>query len=216
MIEGAAYTLSVKPHPELEAYFDELIENIYRKGTLHFFHNTVVSTRTGNTTLLRLSTNDEAADVRNNVCYVTAEGSRLAMLNEAGQLTLRHNWTKPGWQASHGGLTGAIDDDASGITGAVPGFAGEAAADYRLAPGAQAADQGGALHPDVLPAHEVGAQYLVHQASQPRASDGQPDLGAFEVGALSGDDVIFADDFESGDVSAWSSVAGAAGPAGSR
>jgi len=32
-------------------------EAIYRKGTLYFFNNTVVSTRAGNTTLLRLSTN---------------------------------------------------------------------------------------------------------------------------------------------------------------
>ena len=31
----------------------------YRKGTLYFYHNTVVSTRAGNTTLFRLSTNDE-------------------------------------------------------------------------------------------------------------------------------------------------------------
>ncbi|WP_419641612.1 hypothetical protein, partial [Thiolapillus sp.] len=31
-------------------------ESIYRKGTLYFYHNTVVSTRDGNTTLVRLST----------------------------------------------------------------------------------------------------------------------------------------------------------------
>src|SRR5690606_2610711 len=42
---------------------------LYRKGVLHFFHNTVVSLRSGNTTLLRLSTADESADVRNNVLY---------------------------------------------------------------------------------------------------------------------------------------------------
>ena len=56
----------------------------YRKGTLHFFHNTVVSTRSGNTTLMRLSTNEEHADVRNNIIYTTAAGSRLAMLSESG------------------------------------------------------------------------------------------------------------------------------------
>ncbi len=47
-------------------------------------NNTAVSTRGGNTTLLRLSTQDESADVRNNILYTTAAGNRLAMLNAAG------------------------------------------------------------------------------------------------------------------------------------
>ena len=88
---------------------------IYRKGILHFFHNTVVSLRSGNTTLLRLSTDDESADVRNNVLYVAAAGNRLAMLDADGALALSHNWTKPGWVASHGGLSGVIDDDGTGV-----------------------------------------------------------------------------------------------------
>ena len=41
--------------------------NEYRKGTLYFYNNSVISYRTGNTTLVRLSTNDETADVRNNI-----------------------------------------------------------------------------------------------------------------------------------------------------
>src|SRR3970282_1976293 len=44
-------------------------EAVYRKGTLHFYANTVVSTRAGNTTLFRLSSPDESADCRNNVLY---------------------------------------------------------------------------------------------------------------------------------------------------
>src|SRR4030095_9991656 len=40
---------------------------IYRQGSLPFFHNTIVSLRSGNTTLLRLSTDEESADVRNNI-----------------------------------------------------------------------------------------------------------------------------------------------------
>src|SRR5690606_26101384 len=68
---------------------------LYRKGVLHFFHNTVVSLRSGNTTLMRLSTDDETADVRNNVLFVAAPGWRLAMLDGSGTLLLGHNWTKP-------------------------------------------------------------------------------------------------------------------------
>lgn len=41
----------------------------YRKGRLYFYQNTLVSTRTDRTTLFRLSTNDERADVRNNIFY---------------------------------------------------------------------------------------------------------------------------------------------------
>lgn len=38
-----------------------------------------MSTRMGNTTLLHLSTDDETADVRDNVVYVTAPGNRVAI-----------------------------------------------------------------------------------------------------------------------------------------
>ena len=54
----------------------------YRKGTLYFYNNTVVSTRSGNTTLFRLSTNDETCDARNNIFYNTAAGANLALLAE--------------------------------------------------------------------------------------------------------------------------------------
>ena len=47
----------------------------YRKGTLYFYNNTVVSTRSGNTTLLRLSSDDETADLRNNIVFTTAPGT---------------------------------------------------------------------------------------------------------------------------------------------
>ena len=73
----------------------------YRKGTLYFHHNTVVSTRSGNTTLMRLSTNDEHADIRNNILFTTADGSRLAMVDESGVADLRTNWIMDGWVTSH-------------------------------------------------------------------------------------------------------------------
>ncbi|MHC4714558.1 MAG: right-handed parallel beta-helix repeat-containing protein, partial [Planctomycetota bacterium] len=57
--------------------------SMYRKGVLYFYNNTVVSTRTDRNTIFRLSTNDEYADVRNNVFYVTLDGSSVALLAEA-------------------------------------------------------------------------------------------------------------------------------------
>ena len=59
----------------------------YRKGTLFFYQNTLVSTRTDRTTLFRLSTNDEHADARNNIFYPSAHtGSNLSLLDATGIL----------------------------------------------------------------------------------------------------------------------------------
>jgi len=155
-------------------------EALYRKGTLYFFHNTVVSNRLGNTTLLRLSSDGESADVRNNVLYVGASGDRLAMLDETGSALLSHNWSKPGWVESHSGPADIVDD-ATGVESAAPGFADEIGQDYRPGAGADIIDAGGALHPAVLPAHVVTRQYVEHQSSGARRGDGFPDLGAFEA-----------------------------------
>jgi hypothetical protein len=156
---------------------------IYRKGTLHFFHNTVVSNRisgSGNTTLLRLSTDDEHADVRNNVLYVVASGSHLALLDADGTLDLSHNWLKPGWVESHSGAA-SVDDDGTNPEGDTPGFVDAPGQDFRPLDVSDAVDAGAELHPDVLPAHAVVAQYHEHQTLDPRPTDGFPDLGAFEV-----------------------------------
>jgi len=154
---------------------------LYRKGVLHFFHNTVVSQRSGNTTLMRLSTDDETADVRDNVLYVTAEGSRLAMLDEAGTLLLGHNWRKPGWVDSHSGQPADVVDAGGNVEGADPGFADGAGLDFRPLSGSGPVDAGTALHPEALPAHAVVREYAKHQATAARADAGAPDLGAFAV-----------------------------------
>lgn len=153
---------------------------IYRKGILHFFHNTVVSLRTGNTTLVRLSTDAETADVRNNVLYVAAGGHRLALLNEDGQLALAHNWLKPGWVESHSGPAD-VTDGGGNIEGAAPGFADEAAQDFRPLPGAATIDVGAPLAAEAVPLHEVGRQYVPHGMTGVRFDPDAPDLGAYAV-----------------------------------
>jgi hypothetical protein len=156
----------------------------YRKGRLHFFHNTVVSRRTGNTTLLRLSSNDEFADARNNIAYVTAAGSALAMLDADGHLDLAHNWFKTGWVTSHGTLNGTVSNLGGIVTGSWPGFTSESSGDYHL--GAASACVGQATPLPSPPAW----QYRKHQRTEPRPADA--DLGAFEHnGAVTNDDVVF-------------------------
>jgi MYXO-CTERM domain-containing protein len=151
----------------------------YRKGSLYFHHNTVVSTRDGNTTLFRLSTDDESADCRNNIAWVSAAGERLAMLDAAGRLILRHNWFKTGWRDSHSGLSGSIDDDGSNPTGEAPGFVDAAGGDFHLAADSTCIDAAGPLA-EAAAEHRPATQYVVHAAAEPRGDDGQPDIGAFE------------------------------------
>ena len=172
----------------------------YRKGTLHFFHNTIISTRSGNTTLMRLSTNDEYADVRNNVVYTTASGSRLAMLSESGHLDLRSNWLKDGWVTSHSSFSGSIVDHGSNIEGSDPGFYDFASQDFSPVPGSACENAVGPLAAATLPDHDPIHQYLRHQHASNRPDDGVRDIGAFEVG------VLFADGFEGGDTGGWSAT----------
>jgi hypothetical protein len=152
--------------------------SIYRKGTLHLYNNTIVSTRAGNTTLLRLSTNEETCDCRNNVVWTTAIGSYLALLDGAGVLRLKNNWLKSGWVDSHSGLTGVIYNDGINLTGDAPGFVDAGARDYHLENGSPCINAGAVLHPDASP---VAYQYVKHGKSEVRSGDGKLDMGAFEV-----------------------------------
>jgi parallel beta-helix repeat protein len=156
--------------------------SLYRKGTLYFYNNTVVSTRTGNTTLFRLSTNDETCDARNNIFYVTASGSNLALLDDTGVLSILHNWLKPNWRVSHGTASGTVINNGTNVQGASPGFVNEATQDFRLVSTSSAIDAGTILSADVLPMHNVIRQYVRHQTSEARTVSGLLDIGAYEFG----------------------------------
>jgi hypothetical protein len=153
----------------------------YRKGTLYFYQNTMVSYRTDRTTLFRLSTNEERADVRNNIFYVVAGGNTLSLVDATGTLDLTHNWFKPGRVATFGTLTGTINDDGSSIVGDAPGFRDETAQDFRLAIGSPNANAGAGLAGVPLPEPSVAFEYVKHQGSRARSNDGVLDVGAFEL-----------------------------------
>lgn len=154
--------------------------NRYRKGTLYFYNNTFVSDRTDATRLFRMSTNDQAIDARNNVAYVTAPGANLQVLDNYGRLTLTQNWFKTGWTPfTVSRPKGTITDNGT-VTGASPGFVDEAGQDFHLGSSSALIDDGAALNPAVLPANDVVREYVKHQASTARVSDGLIDIGAFE------------------------------------
>jgi len=153
----------------------------YRKGTLYFYNNTVVSYRTDRTTLFRLTTNDERCDARNNVFYAAvAVGNTVSMLDINGILNFQDNWIEPGWVVSFGSFQGTFSDGGGNVQTASPRFVNEAATDFRLAAGSPAIDAGTALHPSVLPVHNVVRQYVKHQSSRARPADGAFDIGAYE------------------------------------
>lgn len=154
----------------------------YRKGTLYFYNNTIISTRIGNTTLFRLSTNQENCDARNNIFYVTATGDRLALLDDTGVLSISHNWFKPNWRISHGTATGTINNDGTSVQGSSPGFANEVGQDFRLISSSANINAGTSLNPAVLPTHDVIRQYVKHQQSEARNINDVLDIGAYEFG----------------------------------
>ncbi len=154
----------------------------YRKGTLYFYNNTIVSYRTDRNTFLRLSSNEEHADVRNNIIYSTLPGDTQSLLDDTGILDISHNWLKPGWVSTfNGSLSGVINDDGTSVPGTTPGFLDESAQKFRLVAGAEVADAGTVLSPAVLPTHDITREYVKHQRGQNRPRDSAMDIGAFEL-----------------------------------
>jgi hypothetical protein len=155
-------------------------ESQYRKGTLYFYNNTVISTRTGNTTLFRLSSNAETASCFNNILYVSATGNSLAMLDESGVLNLQNNWMKENWVDSHSGLSGTINNIGGNISGSAPGFINETTQNYNLLQTSECIDKG----TSVPIGYSVGFEYVKHQQKEIRNISGLIDLGAFEYSSL--------------------------------
>ncbi len=144
---------------------------------LQFYNNTVISTRTEKTVLLKLTTNMQTAEVWNNVIYTNGAGSTFAILDEDGQVRLRGNFIKPGWRQSHGQLKGTIS--ATGmIESDNPGFADPAQGDYQPGVKSLLRDVGLDAPPKSLPVEFEPPWPNRPAAKRPLA--GRIDLGCFE------------------------------------
>jgi hypothetical protein len=140
----------------------------YRKGTLHFFHNTVIVSaderKRYNTTLFRVETPDETVDARNNVVWRTGT-THLNLMKAKGRLRLGVNWISSGWAEWQ--YLDKKDGDIEGLDailgGEAPGFVDAAAGDYRLTAAAPGAARAAALPADLPRDHAMVAAYVPHQ-----------------------------------------------------
>jgi len=152
-------------------------QDFYRKGTLHLYHNTIISTRSGNTTLINLSSNDEALDARNNIIYNTAGGSYMAMVNSSGEISLTNNWLPLDWRESHSGFSGTISTTGN-IEETTPEFLDFDKQNFSLIENTAATAAGSTLSA-AASSYPVLSQYVIHQNSEARIENGSPTLGAF-------------------------------------
>lgn len=131
----------------------------YRNGMLYLFHNTVVSKRTDNTTLVRFSSEGQSLYLANNLIYTQAEGNRLALIAGDGPVYGYRNWFKPGWKVNRSKMNS--DANLSGsIEGADPGFNAPEHDDYRLKPESECIESGAYLKTALVPDHAVKYQYV--------------------------------------------------------
>jgi hypothetical protein len=149
--------------------------NRYRKGMLYFYNNTVISTRTDQTTLFRLSSNDESADIRNNIFHVAQPGNSLGVSNRAGNIRLIRNWLNIGWNPGHSDLIGRVSSKVN-IVGTDPGFRDLKSSDFTLSGASACRDTGSDLSHDAAD-HPVR---LEPPNGHPRYQDQKIDIGAYE------------------------------------
>jgi hypothetical protein len=169
-----------------------------RKGTLHFYHNTVFiqadQSRQWTTCLFDLSTNEETVDVRDNVVSVLPAtpgqpATKLLLMRDHGVANVYANWFPEGWAAgateAESGIyhfygSANVTTASAVLTGTDPGFVDAATLDLQLNASSPAIDAGGALAPGAG-AYPVLYQYVRHQGGTARAVRGNAmDLGALE------------------------------------
>lgn len=165
---------------------DNGTEEIYRKGTLYFFNNTVIirgeKKKRWNTALFRLETDDETADVRNNIVF--HQGSTHPFwLDGPGRLHLGANWVKGDFGQRAEPERGAppIKGLDRIIVGRDSPFANVDGGDLRVRPGSDAARPGDPLAPDVAPEYLPAQVYVPHQKARALpAGTARRALGALE------------------------------------
>jgi hypothetical protein len=147
----------------------------YRKGVLHFYNNTVVSTRDKAIALFRLSTEAETVDCQGNILHATSKGKNLTLMCKVGLLKMGKNWLTQGWVPSVDNFTGKIETIAPSEEGVDPGFVSLADQDFTLAPNSPCVGAAPELPAGLRP---VLCRYIRHQQIEKLPADKKRDLGA--------------------------------------
>lgn len=147
----------------------------YRKGVLHFYHNTLVSTREQATTLFRLSTEEESVECYGNIIHATEGGIHLALMCNVGVLRLGKNWLSQGWVPSMDDFTGKIEMLSPSVQGNDPGFVSLTDQDFSLAPASHCLGAAGELPAGLPP---VQRRYVRHQQVEDLPAAAHRNLGA--------------------------------------
>lgn len=180
---------------------DSGLLNTYRKGTLYFYHNTVVvRANVGErwrTILFDVSTNEETVDARNNIVFLRSatvgqNPTNLSWMRSEGILNLGTNWATPNLWPFRDGVTptGSVNGLANVLSnvGNAPGFADEGANDFRITVSGSAANAGSALHSvPISLGYAIDAEYVHPASGKDRPAKVTPDLGAFAISNIGGD-----------------------------
>jgi len=169
----------------------------YRKGHLYFYNNTVVNiadrkgqTNRWRTILLNLDTNDEIADLHNNIIYSAAatpneRPAEFSLLAACGNVNCGYNWISPGWRISRTAavFTGNAFGTSNIRTGQPndPGFMNVSTLDVHLAANSPCINTGGPLVAEDQRSFPVDDQFeLTPQGVNSSRGRAGSDLGAFE------------------------------------
>jgi len=161
-------------------------EATYRKGTLYFYANTTIVTAdesdNWHTCLLHLETNDESADVRDNILYRVGS-THLAWGYEKGVLKLGANWVSPDVAKGRDNFEGKFEylDGKNQLTvGDDPGFVDFGKKNFCLRKDSPARGLGQPLASELGQDLAPVRQYQSVGKAIPRAWKGTgDDLGAF-------------------------------------
>ncbi len=146
-------------------------ENRLRKGTLYLYNNTIVSYRSGNTTLVRLSSEHEQCQAFNNIIMA----DHLGFISDNGFLCLENNFFKNNAVVSHSATNGEVDEE-NNIKADDPGFMDYSCGDFHLTENSVCIGAGIDFPQNII---EKGLTPLMEPDMEDRQYKSPPDLGAF-------------------------------------
>lgn len=145
---------------------DSKVFDRYRNGTLYFYHNTVVSLRSGGASLFRL----DGATVRcyNNILY--SPHGYVVRNGAYGEVLAEDNWISP---------NSSQVDMALNLSGENPGLRSIPASEFALDWASRCRDAGRSLSGTIPATYWVDHEYRSLATAHARIDAGMPDLGAF-------------------------------------